>query len=151
MFHENGVALDIFGDKNKSDARRRCQPGQGASQDEIDLFQLYFRVTMMYTFTYAGRLAMPFCAADIDADMEDLGLPISLILEDDPPIDTPWGLARAYADETFAYMLENDGWNADGSMSRDYNRIPFSDYAYTDSDGNSWTPWVPENSPWEVR
>ena len=82
--------------------------------------------------------------------MEDRGHPLSLIMQD-TNIDTPWGLAKAYVTETFAYMLENDGWNADGSESRQFNRIPFSDYAIKDSAGNKWTPYQPQNSPYKVQ
>lgn len=64
----------------------------------------------------------------------------------------PWGLGRAYGDGIWAFLSENDGWNSDGSMGgREFNRVPFSgDFGMTDSEGNSWTPYEPWNSPYEV-
>ena len=94
---------------------------------------------------------MPYCLETLEALMDERDHSLSLILDGDPSLDTPWGLAKAYSDEVFAFLLENDGWNADGSASRDVNLVPFSDYAITDSAGNSWSPFVPANSPYEVR
>lgn len=59
-------------------------------------------------------------------------------------------MIQTYVDEIYAYMDEYDGWNADGSLDRDYNRVPFSDYSKTDSAGNTWTPYIPKNTPYEV-
>lgn len=149
MFHPSPYALDVFGDKNKSDARRRCQPSDVATPEEVELFDIHLRVAASYVLSYGSVLSMPFCEDDIDSAMEDIDLPMSL-LDEAEGIETPWGLAKAYVDEVFSYLLENDGWNADGSMSKEYNRVPYSDYAYTDSDGNSWELYEPQNSPWEV-
>lgn len=93
---------------------------------------------------------MPYCQEPLSAAMDATDIPLSLVQEGEADINTPWGLARAYVDEINAYMAESDGWNADGSLSRDYNRIPFSDYSVTDSAGNSWTPYVPNNSPYQA-
>lgn len=150
MFHPSPDALDIFGDKQKSDQRRRCQPDSDATVEEVEEFYLHLRIAETYALTYGARQHLPFCVETMEAVMEGLGMPISLIDADDAGVETPWGLAKAYVDEVFSYLLENDGWNADGSVSREYNRVPFSDYAYTDSDGNSWKPYKPKNSPWEV-
>lgn len=92
---------------------------------------------------------MPYCSDQVDPVMTDTGLPLA-ILEGEPSIDTPWGLAKAYVDEINAYMNDNDGWNADGSLSRDYNRVAFEDFSATDSAGNSWTPYVPQNRAYQV-
>lgn len=89
---------------------------------------------------------MPYCFDPLDAEMEKRGHPLSLILEGEQSVVKPWGLAKAYFDETLAFLDENDGWNADGSMNREYNRVPFSDFSLTDSAGNSWTPYRPINS-----
>lgn len=141
MFHTNNVALDIFGDTDTSDARRRCQP---TTVEETSLFDLHLRVAILYTFVYGGLQGMPYCIDLVDPLMSAAGHPLSLILlEDDPSVDTPWGLAKAYVDEVIEFLTANDGWNADGSKSRDYNRTPFSDYPITDSAGNSWTPYTP--------
>lgn len=149
MFHINSKALDIFGDKETSNARRRCLPDENDADAQF-LFDLHRRVTFIYTIIYAGIQAMPYCAKELERLMQEQGHPLSLIMQEGTSIDTPWGLAKAYVTETVAYMLENDGWNADGSKSRDFNRIPFSDYAVKDSAGNTWTPYQPQNSPYEV-
>lgn len=146
MFHSNGVALDIFGDKATSSARRRCKPSAGA---ETELFDLHLRVGIMYVATYAGLKNMPYCREQLEPLMEAAGHPLSL-LDGEPSVDTPWGLAKTYVDEIFDFLDEHDGWNADGSLSREYNRIPFSDYTKTDSEGNSWTGFIPKNSPYKV-
>lgn len=150
MFHPTQTALDIFGDKNKSDARRRCQPGPGADAESVLLFDMHLKVAIAYLVVYQGLKAMPFCRDQLVPLMEAGGYPLSLIEDGDPSTDTPWGLAKAYADEIDAYLIENDGWNADGSMSRDFNRVPFSDFDITDSEGNSWEKYVPRNTPYKV-
>ncbi|CAM9184717.1 unnamed protein product, partial [Laminaria digitata] len=149
MFDTNLKALDIFGDKYTSDARRRCQPAD--DEDAQLLFDLHLRVGIVYAIAYTGVLTMPYCIEEFVEIMEERGHPLSLVMEGgDIGVDTPWGLAKAYAEEAVAFMLENDGWNADGSMSREFNRIPFSDYEAKDSAGNTWTPYQPQNSPYKL-
>ena len=150
MFHTNVRALDIFGDKQTSDARRRCRPAD-EDEDAQLLYDLHLRVGVVYVIVYASTLFMPFCTQELEAVMEARGHPLSLIMQEDSSIDTPWGLAKAYVTEAMAYMVKNDGWNADGSQSRDFHRIPFSDYATKDSAGNTWTPYHPQNSPYKVE
>lgn len=149
MFHPNQEALDIFGDKKTSRARRRCQPSSDDEEATL-LFDLHLRVAIIYAVVYGGIQDMPFCREKLEALMEERGHPLSLVLEGTPSTDTPWGLAKAYVDEVNAYLTQNDGWNADGSMGRQFNRVPFSDFAMTDSAGNSWTPYTPKNNPYEV-
>ena len=146
MFHPNKRALDIFGDKDTSNSRRRCQPSEDDGDEAKLLFDLHLRVAITYLIAYAGVQTMPYCFDPLDAEMEKRGHPLSLILEGEQSVVKPWGLAKAYFDETLAFLDENDGWNADGSMNREYNRVPFSDFSLTDSAGNSWTPYRPINS-----
>lgn len=146
MFRPNGVALDIFGDRETSDYRRRCQP---TNDEERELFDLHLRVAVIYTVTYAGLKDMPYCRVILEPLMEARGHPLSL-LDGESDTDTPWGLAKAYVDEIFDFLVENDGWNADGSLAQEYNGIKFSDYAKTDSRGNSWSPYIPKNTPRKV-
>lgn len=149
MFHPKETALDIFGDKETSDSRRRCKPAEDDEEGTL-LFDIHLRMAVIYAAVYTAIQAMPYCREQLEALMEERGHSISLVLEDAPSMDTPWGLAKAYVDEVNAYLTENDGWNADGSMNRDFNRVPFSDFSKTDSAGNSWTPYKPRNSPYEV-
>lgn len=116
---------------------------------------VFLQVAVLYVFAHAALKAMPLCHAEIDPLMLGLGHPMSFMEKgEDASIDTstPWGLAQAYVDEGWDYLTANDGWNADGSMGgREFNRVPFSgDFSMTDSEGNSWTPYVPSNSPYEV-
>ncbi|CAM9200218.1 unnamed protein product, partial [Laminaria digitata] len=150
MFHTNYKALDIFADKVTSDARRRCQPSDDDGEDAQLLYDLHLRVAIVYTVVYGGIVTMPYCTPQLEAIMAKRGHPLSLIMQEETSVDTPWGLAKAYVTETMAYMLENDGWNADGSQSREFNRIPFSDYEAKDSAGNTWTPYQPQNSPYKL-
>lgn len=140
-------AIDIFGDKYTSDSRRRCQP---EGDDDKTFFDLHLRVAITYLVGYAGAQTMPHCFDALETIMEERGHPLSLVLEGEPSVDTPWGLAKAYFDETLAFLDKNDGWNADGSMNREHNRVPFSDFDIEDSAGNSWTPYQPVNSPYKV-
>lgn len=82
-------ALDIFGDKGTSDARRRCQP---ESDEERELFDLHLRVAVMYAVAYGGGGAMPYCT-DLAALMEERGHSLSL-LEGPQTMETPWGLGE---------------------------------------------------------
>lgn len=66
-----------------------------------------------------------------------------------PPKSSP--SAKAYIDEINAYLNENDGWNADGTLGgREFNLVPFSDFSYRDSSGNKWGGYTPKNSPYKV-
>ncbi|CAM9609976.1 unnamed protein product, partial [Hapterophycus canaliculatus] len=141
-------ALDIFGDKDTSDSRRRCQPEEDDAEGRA-LFDLHLRVAVVYAVAYSANEDMPYCT-DIAALMEERGHSLSL-LEGDQTTDTPWGLAKAYTDEVKAFLDENDGWNADGSLGgREYNLTPFSDFSYKDSSGNRWNGYTPKNTPYKV-
>lgn len=164
MFDPNGVALDIFGDKETSDARRRCQPADGDEAGRV-LMDMHLSVANIYAVGYIGLQQLPWCDEEIRAEYEAIGCSLSLtddIVEGDSTaasssegsyshafdssadltpgnsMDTPWGLAKAYVDETLAFLMENDGWNADGGLGgREVNRIPFTgDFSYADSAGN---------------
>ena len=141
MFELNGMALDIFGDKATSDSRRRCQPADGDEDGRV-LMDMHLSVTILYSVAYIGLQYMPWCTDVITAAMEEVGCPVSFLAiaegDPEPSTDTPWGLAKAYIDETMSFLTENDGWNADGSMGgREFNRVPFNgDFSFADSAGN---------------
>ena len=146
MFHKSTTGLDVFGDKETSNLRRRCYPGK----EDTELFDLHRRVAITYAFVHQGLALRPSCREEVEPYMVDAGLDLSL-MDVANDTDTPWGLAKAYGEEIISYLNENDGWNADGSANRKFNRIPYSDYEITDSAGNSWTPYTPKNNPWKVR
>ncbi|CAB1104024.1 CPO-like [Ectocarpus sp. CCAP 1310/34] len=153
MFEPNGVALDIFGDKETSDARRRCQP---ATEEDRVIFDLHLSVSVLYAISYIGWKYMPYCSEQIAAEAEALGGPMSLVDvgegHPEPGTDTPWGLAKAYIDEVWAFLMENDGWNADGRLGgREVNLTPFTgDFVFSDSAGNTWDGYEPKNSPYKT-
>lgn len=60
MFNTNFKALDIFGDKETSDARRRCMPDDNETDAQL-LFDLHMRGTVIYTIVCGGIQAMPYC------------------------------------------------------------------------------------------
>ncbi|CAM9150528.1 unnamed protein product [Ectocarpus sp. 8 AP-2014] len=152
MFEPNGVALDIFGDKETSDARRRCQP---TTEEDRVIFDLHLSVSVSYAISYIGWKHMPYCSEQIAAEAEALGAPMSLVDvgegDPEPSTDTPWGLAKAYIDEVWAFLMENDGWNADGRLGgREVNLTPFTgDFAFSDSAGSTWDGYEPKNSPYK--
>ena len=57
--------------------------------------------------------------------------------------DTPWGLPSALVGEAYQFSIF-DGWNADGSLSRTFNKIPYQDFR-DDNDR-----YIPSNSPWSL-
>lgn len=95
-------ALDIFGDKNTSDARRRCRP-ESDDTEGWELFDMHLRVAAMYASSYASSVDMPYCTDLVDM-MEEQGHSLSL-LEGNQTADTPWGLggSRLYDDFGRAY------------------------------------------------
>lgn len=139
MFEPNEVALDIFGDEDTSDARRRCQPTE-ATESGPALINLHMSAAVLYAAAYFGWKHTPWCAELLTTQMIEVGCPLSLVTEDEaePSTDTPWGLAKAYIDETVSFLTEFDGWNADGGMGgKEFNRVPFTgDFCYEDSAGN---------------
>lgn len=78
MFHPNNKALDIFGDKDTSDSRRRCQPDEDDGEGKT-LFDLHLGVSIIYAVVYGGYLSMPYCADILERMMEERGHPLSLL------------------------------------------------------------------------
>ena len=67
---------------------------------------------------------------DIVTNLMDnvLNLPMSNLL-DNPEISTPWVLAKATVDGMAEYA-KSDGWNSDGSMTHEFNKMQFSDFYF---------------------
>ena len=64
----------------------------------------------------------------IQAVLESFGLdPFICNKTDCSDVNTPYGLAYVLTQEVYQFSLY-DGWNADGSLSRDFNRIPYQDF-----------------------
>eukprot|EP00752_Nemacystus_decipiens_P007406 g6624.t1 len=156
MFEPNGLALDVFGDRETSDSRRRCQPADG-DEDGQQLFKMHLTVAVVYAVSHVASEYMPWCSDVVAPLLEALGTPLSLVNiaegDPEPSTDTPWGLAKAYVDEIMSFLMENDGWNADGSLGgKEFNRIPFTgDFHYEDSAGNEWNGYKPKNTPYEFK
>ena len=119
MYHP--TALDIWGRGDK-----RICTDKFPSQLEKKIHE---EVAITYAFAYSSIQLIP-DLNDIVTNLMDnvLNLPMSNLLGY-PDISTPWGLAKATVDEMAEYA-KSDGWNSDGSMSHDFNKMPFSDFDY---------------------
>ena len=167
--------LDYFGREDITNARKRCQPDSDSST-QVELFNLHKRVAFLYSTHFIFKLrfqdSCPDCYTTSYNILTSFGINPSIcddsILYTDSDDDddanvysvdnhtcwdvsTPWGLAWTIAQEieTFGYY---DGWNADGSYNRDYNRIPYSDWR---PKRLKWSrlkngKYVPLNDPWEL-
>lgn len=119
MYHP--TALDSWG----SDDKRICVD-KFTSDIEKDAHE---QVAVVYAFAYSAILNAPGCKKFIVDIMENfLKLPMNK-LDDKPDLGTPWGLAKATVDKMYAYA-QTDGWNADGALTHNFNKMPFSDFNY---------------------
>lgn len=132
MYHP--TALDIWGHEDK----RICIE-DFLSEDQKNAHE---QVATTYAFAYSANSVSPNSVQLINDIMDNiLGLPMSN-LDGDPDISTPWGLAKSYVDQ-MSQFAETDGWNADGSLSNNFNKMPFRDFdyegysAYKPQEGNS--------------
>ena len=116
MYHPK--ALDIFGKKD-------MQICDNFSSDEEKI--VHEQVAIAYTFAYSAITIVPACKPAIDDVMNNfLKLPMSYLDNDVEDLGAPWALARARVDQMTAFA-QNDGWNADGSMT---NECKFLDFQY---------------------
>ncbi|VEU38101.1 unnamed protein product [Pseudo-nitzschia multistriata] len=88
-------------------------------------------LAITYAFAYSAMVLIPSITEPLTFIMDNvLNLPMSNLLDESPPdIGTPWGLARATVDDMTEYS-KSDGWNADGSLANDFNKMPFGDFDY---------------------
>lgn len=129
------IALERFGRKDVSDEWRRC-----TTNNETATFDLHRRVALLYSLTEALRRMVPTVVPPSNDLLASFGLDAS-ICPDGPgcnTTETPWGLVKAIADDAFD-IFSRDGWNEDGSLSRQYNRIAYEDFRDV--------PYVPRNPP----
>jgi hypothetical protein len=121
MYHP--TALDIWGRGDN-----RICTADFASDAQKNAHE---HVANAYAFAYSAISVSPTVSETVTHIMDNvLGLPMSN-LEGNPLISTPWGLAKATVDQMSEYA-KSDGWNADGALSHDFNKIPFSDFDYED-------------------
>jgi len=119
MYHP--TALDIWG----HDDNRICIDNF-ASEEEKNIHE---QVAVAYTFAYSATIIAP-GSKDTITDIMDNLLKLPMInLDGSPDIGTPWGLAKRIVDQMSDYA-ESDGWNADGSLNHDFNKMPFSDFNF---------------------
>lgn len=131
------VALERFGRRDVSAARRRCARESGN-------LPVHRRVSLAYALMLAGSFIVPGSRGALEKLLRGWGL--------DPArcpggagcgnVRTPWGLAWAAFQDVRAFGAV-DGWNADGSLSRQFNRVPYEDYRRAGR-------YVPRNSPWRL-
>jgi hypothetical protein len=163
------IALDAFGRQ----PYRRCSASTSADvgddvdgvgdgdMDDVSL-QVHNNAAMAYAIYFSAKTFFPNAYDYIGGRLRDFGLNPAICdgdgdgdgassCEDEDAISTPWGLAYAITQET-RQLAHMDGWNADGSYNRQYNRIPFQDwrsrqYQYQpDYDAqHSWKPLLETN------
>lgn len=135
-------AIDALGHKELWDSRRFCRPDTTST----DAFILHRRAAYAYAILFITRVMNAKNKPVIEAT-EKLcglwGLDLSKCSResDCDSNDTPWGLAHTLVEEMKTWMA-NDGWNLDGSLSREYNKRPYSDWREK--------PYSPSNAPWNV-
>lgn len=133
----HATALDIWG----NDEYRIC--------DNADSF-IHREIALAYAFYYSGITIIPSVEEIIKPFLENFGLPVSRLLEDvpaNPPTAiTPWGLAKIVVEEMSRFAL-NDGWNADGSLTNDYNKMPYSDFDFVDANGDIYNAYKVDEGP----
>lgn len=141
-YHE--TAIEPFGRQDVSLQRKRCQIYKA---DNAVLWNLHDQITSLYTFALFIVTFQPEKESEVAATFSAFGLDYYLI--EDPSaadISTPWGLANAIMKEpVFVRLYSNDGWNADGRESNQYNRVPFKDFAYTDYTDEAYIPYATYN------
>jgi hypothetical protein len=148
----HATALDAFGREAESNARRRCTSGVDPA-----LVTLHEKVAVAAAFAYGLILYVPEATTDMGNFMGQIGMGGVWAQMTDPSFDgcsadniaLPWGLAKCTSDEMYEY-LKTDGWNADGSLKQQYNKRRYSDYDYTDAQGDSYQQFTPTNNPWTV-
>lgn len=129
-------ALDHFARQAESQARRLCTADSSAAKHrQVALAYALIFVTRNYFSQASSALELAYSAWGIDASKCDAVGSCS-------DLTTPWGLAKKFTDEMKAYAA-TDGWNADGSLSHTYNKIPYQDWRRD--------PYVPRNNPWTLQ
>eukprot|EP00536_Pseudo-nitzschia_multiseries_P018310 jgi/Psemu1/70504/estExt_Genemark1.C_23710002 len=123
-------ALNIWG----QDTNRICQDG------DQEALKLHNEVAIAYAFYYSAVEIVPWSKPVLQPILESFGILVSNL--DIEPVDpsTPWGLAKIVVDEMTASVVE-DGWNADGSLSNDYNELPYSDFDLVGENGEVYSKY----------
>jgi hypothetical protein len=108
--------------------------------------ETHMNIAIAYAFAYSGTLIVPSSAPAITDIMNNvLMLPMSN-LDGSPDISTPWGLAKATIDEGRVFF-ETDGWNSDGSLVNEFNKMPYNDFSFKDASGRLHKPYRPKKNP----
>jgi hypothetical protein len=121
------TALDPFGRVETSVARRRCNaeityaPGSPLYLDR--------QIALAYAVAWSTAAAMPRLDVGLlRSALASWGLDFDICETTScNDVATPWGLARTVVDEVQSFFAF-DGWNAQGSYSRDFNKIPYEDW-----------------------
>jgi hypothetical protein len=129
-------ALDHFARASESASRRLCSGGSD--------FAKHRQVALAYTLIFVARNFFPAASTQLESTFATWGVDANRCNAPGSCADltTPWGLAKKFTDE-MAFYGTTDGWNADGSLSRLYNKIPYQDWRRD--------PYVPRNNPWTLE
>lgn len=108
---------------------------------------LHRSVTLAYICYMSFSFAFPEIRRALDTLVTPWGINPQQCFDASMPkacqdMTTPWGLAF-FRYRQMLDWVSRDGWNGDGSINREFNRIPFQD----------WTrnPYIPRNNPWNLR
>eukprot|EP00656_Telonema_subtile_P055115 TRINITY_DN843_c0_g1_i2.p1 TRINITY_DN843_c0_g1~~TRINITY_DN843_c0_g1_i2.p1 ORF type:complete len:575 (+),score=126.58 TRINITY_DN843_c0_g1_i2:149-1873(+) len=136
------TALDHFARVAESDARRRCAPDANDAV-AVELNEVHNDLTLAYSqYFTSSRLFTAEQIAPLKTllvDVWNVDVTKCDIEVDCDDTSTAWGLGFQLSKEV-ATFAEHDGWNADGGLARQYNKIPYQDFRAT--------PYVPQNNPW---
>ena len=120
-------ALDAFARESMSAARRRC--GSTVDYAAGDALFVHRQVALAYTLAFTVDTVFPEANKGLlSSILTSWGLDMSICdTANCSDVSTPWGLARTAVDELEDFF-KHDGFNADGSLSRDFNRVPYEDW-----------------------
>lgn len=141
------AALDFFGRKTESDNSRRCAANTPAEQETLDN---HAKESFTYAYLWSIIIFVPEWKTAIETYATSIGADLtkcSSSTENGCGIDNAIGLARKVVDDTVR-AFRNDGWNADGTLTRTHNLVPFEDWR-----PSSFQPSFPELCvrEWKIR
>lgn len=142
------TALELFGRKDVSESRRRCQ------DLDHDLFAQHRQVTLAYSTVWHLITFIPTVAKEIRelaVDVFKMDLDICESQDHDcTDITTPWGMAHLMLQDSIE-IFSKDGWNVDGNYTAEFDKLPFSDwrsnpYMPNPKCKNCWQPLQESNN-----
>jgi len=120
-YHES--ALNFFALEADEDYRR-CMP---TSDSEQLFFDNEARLVFAYTYLWSIQSHIPEWSNIASNYATQIGIDLSVCSTSTCDLDTPTGLAKTIVEENDKVFAQ-DGWNADGSYTKDINRVEFEEW-----------------------